>query len=34
MLHRIHKMPEVANKEIGNCGNMSKGNGRSYGIEN
>jgi predicted transcriptional regulator len=30
MLHRIYKRPEVANKEMGNCGNINKGNGRSY----
>ena len=34
MLHRIYKRPEVANKERGNCGNMNKGNGRSYGFAN
>jgi len=32
MLHRIYKRPEVANKEMGNCGNINKGNGRSYGL--
>jgi len=34
MLHRIHKRPEVAKKEMCNCGYMNRGNGRNYGLAN
>jgi hypothetical protein len=35
ILYRIHKRPEGSQqRNIGDCGNMNKGNGRFYGLAN